>query len=239
MVRTSKLFGGGVAIAAVASWFVVLHGQPQAEGVPRGMPPTLVDAKPGESGPQTALFAGGCFWGVQGVFEHIAGVTQVIAGYSGGHVADPSYEQVSSGRTGHAEAVQVTFDPARVSYGKLLQIFFSVALDPTEMNRQGPDSGTQYRSALFVNGPEQDRIARSYIGQLTAAHLFSRPIVTQVDPAGPFYPAEAYHQDYLVRHPDRSYIAAYDLPKVNALQALFPENWRAEPVTAESRLSSN
>jgi peptide-methionine (S)-S-oxide reductase len=164
------------------------------------------------------------------VFEHVKGVTQAISGYTGGQVANPDYERVSSGATGHAESVSVTFDPSQVSYGTLLRIFFSVALDPTQKDRQGPDWGTQYRSELFVDGPEQERVAKAYIAQLEGAHAFSRPIATRIDPAGPFYPAEAYHQDYLDRHPDAPYIAINDMPKVKALQSLFPANWQPAAV---------
>jgi peptide-methionine (S)-S-oxide reductase len=202
----------------------------QADTPPQVLPPPAVDSAP-SNGLQTAVFAGGCFWGVQGVFEHVKGVTKAVSGYAGGSVANPGHEQVSSGSTGHAESVSVTFDPTRVSYGTLLRIFFSVALDPTQVNRQGPDSGTQYRSVLFTSGPEQERVAKAYVAQLEAAHAFSRPIATQIDPAGPFYPAEEYHQDYLLHHPDSPYIAAFDLPKVRGLQTLFPENWQAAAVT--------
>jgi peptide-methionine (S)-S-oxide reductase len=160
----------------------------------------------------------------------VKGVTRAVSGYAGGHVKSPDYEQVSSGATGHAESVRVTFDPSQVSYGTLLRIFFSVALDPTQKDRQGPDWGTQYRSELFVNGPEQERIAKAYVAQLEAAHVFSHPIVTRIDPAGPFYPAEAYHQDYLDQHPDAPYIAINDIPKVEALRTLFPESWQPTPV---------
>jgi peptide-methionine (S)-S-oxide reductase len=190
------------------------------------LPPPMVDIPPNHAGPQTAIFAGGCFWGIQGVFEHVKGVTQAVSGYAGGQVANPSYEQVSSGITGHAESVSVTFDPAVVSYGTLLRIFFSVALDPTQKDRQGPDWGTQYRSELFVVDKEQDKVATSYVAQLEAAHVFARPIATRIDPAGPFYPAESYHQDYLLRHPDAPYIAINDMPKVQALQTLFADNWQ-------------
>jgi peptide-methionine (S)-S-oxide reductase len=167
----------------------------------------------------------------------VKGVTRAVSGYAGGHVANPDYEQVSSGETGHAESVRVTFDPAQVSYGMLLRIFFSVALDPTQKDRQGPDRGTQYRSELFVNGPEQERVAKAYLAQLEAAHVFSRPIATRIDPSGPFYPAEAYHQDYLDLHPDQPYIAINDIPKVQALQTLFPDNWQPMPVKV-GRLAS-
>ena len=210
----------------------------QADSAAKELPPPAVDI-PSTSGPQTAVFSGGCFWGVQGVFEHVKGVTRAVSGYAGGNVANPNYEQVSSGTTGHAESVRVTFDPAQVSYGTLLRIFFSVALDPTEKDRQGPDWGTQYRSELFVNGPEQERVAKAYIGQLDAAHAFSRPIVTRIDPAGPFYPAEAYHQDYLDLHPDAPYIAINDMPKVQALRMLFPEHWQSSPVKVGKLASSD
>jgi peptide-methionine (S)-S-oxide reductase len=205
-------------------------GAAQADSAARALPQPAVDAVPTGHGLETAVFSGGCFWGVQGVFEHIKGVTRAVSGYAGGHVANPGYEQVSSGATGHAESVRVTFDPAQVSYGTLLRIFLSVALDPTQKDRQGPDWGTQYRSELFVNGPEQEKVARAYVAQLEAAHVFSHPIATRIDPAGPFYPAEAYHQDYLDLHPDAPYIAINDIPKVQALQALFPENWQPTPV---------
>jgi peptide-methionine (S)-S-oxide reductase len=206
-----------------------------AEEAARLMPAPAVDVPASGAHQQTAVFAGGCVWGVQGVFEHVKGVTQAVSGYTGGKVSDPSYEQVSSGMTGHAEAVRVTFDPSRVSYGTLLRIFFSVALDPTEVDRQGPDRGTQYRSELFVSSPDQDRVARAYVAQLGAAHVFSRPIATRVEPAGPFYPAEAYHQDYLTLHPNNPYIAINDIPKVRSLERLFPASWAAAPVTVDKR----
>jgi peptide-methionine (S)-S-oxide reductase len=204
-------------------------GMARADGAAHALPPPAVDSTP-SSGQQTAVFAGGCFWGIQGVFQHVKGVSRAVSGYAGGQVANPDYEQVSSGATGHAESVHVTFDPAQVSYGTLLRIFFSVALDPTQKDRQGPDWGTQYRSELFVNGPEQERVARGYVAQLEAAHAFSHPIATRIDPAGPFYPAEAYHQDYLDQHPNAPYIAINDMPKVEALRTLFPERWRPAPV---------
>jgi peptide-methionine (S)-S-oxide reductase len=224
------------AISMVALALTV--GAARAENAAKVLPPPSIDTTPA-GGLQTAIFAGGCFWGIQGVFEHVKGVTRAVSGYAGGHVAKPDYEQVSSGSTGHAESVRVTFDPARVSYGTLLRIFFSVALDPTQKDRQGPDRGTQYRSELFVNGPEQERVAKAYIGQLDAAHVFSAPIVTRIDPAGPFYPAEAYHQDYLDLHPDAPYIAYNDIPKVQALQTLFPDNWQPAPTKVGKLASSD
>jgi peptide-methionine (S)-S-oxide reductase len=171
----------------------------------------------------TAVFAGGCFWGVEAVFDHVKGVKRVISGYAGGNVTGPSYEQVSSGNTGHAESVEVIYDPSQVSYGKLLQIFFSVAHDPTQLNRQGPDRGTQYRSAIFFNNAAQQRIAESYITQLTAAKTFPRPIVTQVAQLKGFYAAEDYHQHYLSQHMTQPYIVINDLPKVAALKKQFPD----------------
>ena len=204
-------------------------GLAHADSAAHALPPPAVDVAPG-GGLQTAVFSGGCFWGVQGVFEHVKGVTRAVSGYAGGHVVNPGYEAVSSGATGHAESVRVTFDPAQVSYGTLLRIFFSVALDPTQVDRQGPEWGTQYRSELFVADAEQERVAKAYVAQLGAAHLFSKPIVTRIDAAGPFYPAEAYHQDYLDLHPDQPYIAINDIPKVLAVQKLFPENWQPAPV---------
>jgi len=186
------------------------------------LPSPALDAAPAAKGPQTAVFAGGCFWGVEAVFRHVKGVSSAISGYAGGTVKNPTYEMVSSGRTGHAEAVHVTYDPAQVSYGQLLRVFMSVAHDPTELNRQGPDVGTQYRSAIYFVNDEQQRVARAYIAQLDAAKAFPRPIVTEVAPLAQFYPAEAYHQDYLASHKTQPYIVYNDLPKLDALKKEFP-----------------
>lgn len=186
----------------------------------------FVDAIATSAAEDTAVFAGGCFWGVEAVYEHVKGVKSVVSGYAGGKTGSPSYDQVSSGDTGHAESVQVIYDPTQVSYGKLLQIFFSVAHDPTQLNRQGPDRGTQYRSAIFYNTPDQQRVVESYIRQLTAAKTFSRPIVTQVAKLEGFYPAEAYHQDYLVNHPNQPYIVINDQPKVAALKKQFADIYK-------------
>jgi peptide-methionine (S)-S-oxide reductase len=172
---------------------------------------------------QTAVLAGGCFWGIQAVFEHVRGVTGVTAGYSGGTAGTAEYETVSSGATGHAESVKITYDPSRISYGQLLKVYFSVAHDPTQLNRQGPDEGTQYRSAIFYGNDEQKRIAEAYIGQLESAKVFSRPIVTQVVALKGFYRAEDYHQDYAVQHPNDPYIRINDLPKVEHLRQTLPE----------------
>jgi peptide-methionine (S)-S-oxide reductase len=197
--------------------------------------PPALDNPRAESAPQTAVIAGGCFWGVQGVFEHVRGVQKVVAGYAGGDRSAARYETVSTGRTGHAESVQITFDPAQISYGQLLQIAFSVAFDPTQLNRQGADWGTQYRSAFFYADETQKRIAEAYITQLNQSQVYSRTIVTRVDPLKGFYPAEDYHQDYLIRHPTDSYIAMVDLPKVENLKRSFPELYRGSPVLANAR----
>jgi len=177
---------------------------------------------PAAAGEQVAVFAGGCFWGVDAVFKHVRGVSRVVSGYAGGGAATAQYQIVSTGATGHAESVQVTYDPAQISYSRLLQIFFSVAHDPTELNRQGPDVGTQYRSAIFYANEAQKKVALSYVDQLSQAKVFSRPIVTQVVPLHDFYPAEEYHQNFLARHPHHPYILLYDLPKLRQLQKQFP-----------------
>jgi peptide-methionine (S)-S-oxide reductase len=173
-------------------------------------------------GEQTAVLAGGCFWGIEAVFEHVKGVTDVTSGYSGGAADTADYETVSSGGTGHAESVRITYDPSRISYGQLLKVFFAVAHDPTQLNRQGPDTGTQYRSAIFYSGDEQRRIAEAYIKQLNQAKVFERPIATQVSRLNSYHQAEAYHQDYAARHPDDPYIVVNDLPKVANLRRQFP-----------------
>ena len=175
---------------------------------------------------QTAVFAGGCFWGVDAVFKHVKGVTEVVSGYAGGSAATAHYEQVGNGDTGHAESVQIRFDPAQVSYQQLLQIFFSVAHDPTQLNHQGPDSGTQYRSAIFYTDTEQQKTAQNYIRQLTAQHTYPAPIVTQLVPLKQFYAAEDYHQNYLALHPDQPYIVFNDKPKVEQLRKQFPNLYR-------------
>lgn len=194
------------------------------------LPPPAYDP-PDPAASETATLSGGCFWGMQGVYEHVKGVTKVYAGYTGGAADTAAYETVSTGTTGQAESVQISFDPRVISYGQVLRIYFSVATDPTELNYQGPDTGTQYRGEIWVNSPRQREIATRYIAQLTAAHAFSSPIVTRVDPAMPFYKAEDYHQDFLVRHPDYPYIVINDLPKVRNLERLFPALYRAAPVT--------
>jgi peptide-methionine (S)-S-oxide reductase len=192
------------------------------------IPAPAMDAPPSDA-VQTAVLSGGCFWGVQGVFQHTAGVVSAVSGYAGGNKATAQYEIVSTGTTGHAESVQVKYDPKKISYGKLLQIFFSVAHNPTELNRQGPDSGTQYRSAIFTTSDEQKKVADAYIAQLNAAKVFGKPIVTKVGPLQGFYAAEGYHQDYLTLHPNQPYIAYNDIPKVENLKKLFAENYTEKP----------
>lgn len=184
---------------------------------------------------ETVVLAGGCFWGVQGVFQHTQGVLKAVSGYAGGKSDTASYSMVSSGTTGHAEAVQVTYDPRKISFGQLLQIYFSVAHDPTQLNRQGPDQGTQYRSAIFTASDEQKQAAQAYIAQLNAAKVFSAPIVTQVAPLQGFYRAEDYHQDYATLHPNQPYIAYNDLPKIGNLQKMYPAIYRADPVLVFKR----
>jgi peptide-methionine (S)-S-oxide reductase len=223
--------GRGIAIAIIAlvvGWtgFRSLGARPPA--TPNAaMPKPAIDAPLAiAKAQQTAVFAGGCFWGVQGVFEHVKGVSSATAGYSGGFVKSPSYETVSMGVTGHAESVSVVYDPSQVTYGQLLMVYFSVVHDPTQLDRQGPDSGTQYRSSIFYTSDEQKRIADAYVAQLTAAKVYGRPIVTKIVPFAAFYPAEDYHQDYLKRHPDDPYIAFNDLPKIADLKQQFPDLYR-------------
>ena len=218
------------AVLAIVTVALVLFAAKATRGASSELtapaPAPFVDAIATSAAEDTAVFAGGCFWGVEAVYEHVKGVKSVVSGYAGGNASHATYDQVSNGNTGHAESVQVIYDPSQVSYGKLLQIFFSVAHDPTQLNRQGPDRGTQYRSAIFYTSPDQQRVAESYIRQLTEAKTFSRPIVTQVAKLQGFYPAEAYHQDYLVNHPNQPYIVINDQPKVAALKKQFADIYR-------------
>ena len=202
------------------------------------IPAPAMDAAPA-SGIQTAVVAGGCFWGVQGVFQHTAGIVNAVSGYAGGTKATADYPTVSTGRTGHAESVEIKFDPQKISYGKILQIYFSVAHDPTQLNRQGPDTGTQYRSAIFTTSDEQKKIAEAYIAQLDAAKVFSKPIVTKVGTLEAFYPAEAYHQDYLTLHPNQPYIAYNDIPKIENLKKLFADNYIEKPTLVSASKATN
>lgn len=195
----------------------------------REIPAPVADEETGREKTETIVLAGGCFWGVQGVFQHVAGVTGAVSGYAGGDAATAQYEIVSGGRTGHAEAVRIAYDPRKVSLGKLLQIYFSVAHDPTQLNRQGPDIGSQYRSTIFAADDEQARVAQAYIGQLDGARSFDRKIATTIERGRTFYPAEAYHQDYLTLHPNQPYILFHDLPKIENLKRMFPAAYREEP----------
>ena len=195
-----------------------------------------VDEPAGAEHTATAVFAGGCFWGVQGVFQHVKGVSNAVSGYAGGASGTASYDAVSGGDTGHAESVRITYDPTQISYGKLLQIFFSVAHNPTELNRQGPDSGTQYRSAIFPQSPVQRSVAEKYIAQLNASHAYNKPLATKVEADKKFYPAEAYHQNYLTLHPTDPYIAINDLPKVANLKRIAPDLYRADAVLVRKSL---
>ena len=229
-IRTTSRRSVLAALLILPALATVLWNQPaHAQEAPVEIPPPAADLT--ESGTSaTAIFAGGCFWGVQGVFQHVNGVTRAVSGYSGGAADTATYEQTGSGTTGHAETVEVTYDPSVVSYGDLLQIYFSVAHNPTQLNYQGPDHGTQYRSTIFPVSDEQAEIARAYIAQLDATGLFEGPIVTTIEPFEAFYPAEQYHQDFLTLNPTWPYIVFHDLPKIAALKALFPDAYRDEPV---------
>ena len=188
---------------------------------------------------QTAVIAGGCFWGVQGVFQHTAGVVNAVSGYAGGSKMTADYNMVSMGTTGHAESVEIKYDPKKISYGKILQIFFSVAHDPTQLNRQGPDSGTQYRSAIFTTGDAQKKVAEAYVAQLNAAKVYKKPIVTKIGPLEGFFPAEAYHQDYLTLHPNQPYIAFNDIPKVENLKKIFADSYIEKPTLVSAAKVTN
>ena len=223
--RLGLILAGLAALAGTAYW-----ASSSSAETAHMVPPPAMDETTSAASTEVAVLAGGCFWGVQGVFQHIDGVSSAVSGYAGGARDTAHYEMTSSGTTGHAESVQITFDPHRISYGRILQIYFSVAHDPTELNHQGPDTGTQYRSAIFPQTPEQVRLATAYIAQLNQAKVFASPIVTTIEPDKAFYPAEAYHQDYLTLHPTQPYIAINDLPKVRAVEQLFPNLYRSDPV---------
>ena len=229
------------AVAVVALLMLAalaIRSYPAAAESAHALPAAAVDIPPRQATSDVVVLAGGCFWGVQGVFQHVNGVTSAVSGYTGGSKNTADYDTVSDGRTGHAESVQVTFDPREISYGQLLQIFFSVAHDPTELNRQGPDIGTQYRSAIFPRNGEQADVAKAYIAQLDQAHAFKKAIVTRIEPDHPFYPAEKYHQDFLTLNPNYPYIVINDLPKVDDLKRLFPDVYRAAPVLVLAARSS-
>ena len=229
--RRSSLLAAGATLAAPALLAAVAGCSPAQASV-RAPAPVVDVTTANAAQPQTAILAGGCFWGLQGVFEHVRGVRQVLAGYAGGKPGTANYELVSTGTTGHAESVKVVFDPRQITYGEILRIYFSVATDPTQVNRQFPDTGPQYRSEIFYLNPAQKTVAQRYIAQLNAAKIYRRPIATRIDQSNGFFRAENYHQDYLVRHPDAPYIATYDLPKVSDLRTLFPARYQAKPVTA-------
>lgn len=229
--RAARRTGAPALLAALAlSAALALPPSATAADSARTIPAPAVDEPAGQATSETAILAGGCFWGVQGVFQHVEGVANALSGYAGGSADTAQYEMVGTGTTGHAEAVKVTFDPRRISYGRLLQIFFSVAHDPTELDRQGPDIGPQYRSAIFPTSAAQTDIAKAYIAQLNRAKVFDRPIVTKIEVGKSFYAAEDYHQDFMTRHPTYPYVVFHDLPKIAALKRLFPEVYRAKPV---------
>jgi peptide-methionine (S)-S-oxide reductase len=215
----------GTLIAALAYAGIGTSSAETAQAIPPPAADVTTDATTA-----TAVFAGGCFWGVQAVFQHVDGVTNAVSGYAGGDKANAEYERVSTGRTGHAESVRISYDPQKVTYGKLLQVYFSVAHDPTQLNRQGPDTGTQYRSTVFAQNADQAKVAAAYIAQLNQATVFRKPIATTIETGKVFYPAEAYHQDYLVQHPSQPYIVINDLPKVEDLRKIFPDLYRDKPV---------
>ncbi|MGI4779041.1 MAG: peptide-methionine (S)-S-oxide reductase MsrA [Janthinobacterium lividum] len=219
-----------LALCALVAGAAVWHAMPSfAAEAAVVIPAPVDDVAAAAPGTQTAVFAGGCFWGVQGVFQHVKGVTNAVSGYAGGESSTAKYDTVGSGRTGHAEAVRISYDPKVVSYGKLLQIYFSVAHNPTEMNRQGPDTGTQYRSTVFPVDADQARVAKGYIAQLDKTKAFGKTIATTVEPGKTFYAAEDYHQDFLTRNPSHPYIVINDLPKVDNLKRVFPDAYRVQP----------
>ena len=235
--KATQFFLASIAAACLVA--VGLHmGMANAAEPSVVIPAPAVDEPAAGRHTETAVFAGGCFWGVQGVFQHVKGVTNAVSGYSGGKKETAQYEVVSSGQTGHAESVQVTFDPAQVSYGKLLQVYFSVAHNPTELNFQGPDHGTQYRSALFPLDDGQRKVATAYIAQLDAAKVFGKPIVTRIEPFKAFYAAEGYHQNFLTLNPDYPYIVYNDLPKVSDLKKVFPAQYADKPVLVPNVVAS-
>ena len=229
--RIAKM--AAVGVLSVAAAFGLWQSTVGAQEAPVIIPPPAVDFQP-PGNEAKAIFAGGCFWGVQGVFQHVKGVKNAVSGYSGGEANTAVYEVVGTGQTGHAETVEITYDPSVVTYGQLLQIFFSVATNPTQLNYQGPDHGTQYRNAIFYQSADEKQMAEAYIAQLNAAGLYPAPIVTTLEPFKAFYPAEQYHQDFLTLNPSWPYIVINDLPKVAALVELFPKEWQKDPVLVGS-----
>ena len=220
----------GLIVVVLLVAVLVRETMPTAAQEGLALPAPAVDMPAGQASSAVMVVAGGCFWGVQGVFQHVKGVSNAVSGYAGGAQSTATYEQTNDGTTGHAESVEVTFDPRQVSYGQLLQVFFSVAHDPTQLNRQGPDTGTQYRSTIFPRDPEQAAVAKAYIAQLDRTHAFKKSIVTTIEMNRAFYPAEKYHQDFLVRNPAHPYIIYNDLPKIENLKRLLPGLFRATPV---------
>lgn len=230
---------GLVALASLALSALACNGVAHSEEPAQRVPAAVVDESVAANpAPEKLVLAGGCFWGIQGVYQHVRGVTRAVSGYAGGSAANAHYMVVGSGLTGHAESVEITYDPKEVTLGALLQIFFSVAHDPTQLNRQGPDSGSQYRSAIFVADDAQKRVADAYVAQLGNGHVYQHPIVTRLEPLHGFYPAERYHQDYLTLNPTEPYIAYNDLPKIENLKRLFPERYRSTPVLVTAAVAA-
>ncbi len=235
--RFSRLSFGAAAIGALALAAIAI-GPSRASEEAVVIPPPTLDVQAAD-GIQTAVIAGGCFWGVQGVYQHTSGVLNAVSGYSGGSKMTANYTAIGTGMTGHAEAVEIKYDPKKISYGKILQIFFSVVHDPTQLNRQGPDVGTQYRSAIFAVNDEQKKVAEAYIAQLNAAKVYKKPIVTQVGPLQAFFPAEDYHQDYLTLHPNQPYIVFNDIPKIENLKKIFADNYIEKPTLVRNAKATN
>jgi len=231
-ILTAAVFVGMFAV----SWMEVLPSKASEEAFIVPAPKSDI---PSSDGLKTIVLAGGCFWGVQGVYQHTQGVVQAVSGYAGGLARAANYEAVSRGTTGHAESVKITYDPKKISYGKILEIFFSVVHDPTQLNRQGPDVGTQYRSAIFTSSPEEKKVAEDYIAQLGSAKVYKASIVTTIEPLSAFYPAEDYHQDYLTLNPNQPYIVFNDLPKIANLQKIFANSYREKPVLVRDAPASN
>ncbi|HET7881283.1 MAG TPA: peptide-methionine (S)-S-oxide reductase MsrA [Acetobacteraceae bacterium] len=237
--RRRSVAATGLALGVLLAAGYLLRGTTSVAETARAIPAPVVDEKAGQAPTEVAVLAGGCFWGVQGVFQHVSGVTNAVSGYAGGDAAAAHYQVVGSGTTGHAESVQITYDPRKVTYGQLLQIYFSVAHDPTQRDRQGPDIGSQYRSAIFPMDAEQARVAKAYIEQLDQAKVFPAAVATRIEPGKTFFAAEGYHQNYLTLHPHNPYIAINDLPKIDDLKRLFPERYRADPALVVTASATN
>lgn len=223
-----------LVVLAIVVLAVIFKGAASRAENATVVPMPAVDEPAGTRSSEIAVLGGGCFWGVQAVYQHLKGVTSAVSGYAGGEQSTAEYERVSTGRTGHAESVQITFDPRVITYGRILQVFFSVVHDPTQLNRQGPDVGTQYRSAIFPMNPEQGNVAKAFIAQLNQARTFDAAIVTKIEPSRSFYKAEAYHQDFLERNPTHPYIVMNDLPKIDNLKRIFPDLYRPKPALVGS-----